>query len=77
MLTALLLLFVLFVLIIKYAKQVKQKIAEEWRFIKLINKLPGPSFLQMLAEVLQFRMDRERMFSLFINNISAFYDEFI
>uniref|UniRef100_A0A0R3RZM6 Cytochrome P450 n=1 Tax=Elaeophora elaphi TaxID=1147741 RepID=A0A0R3RZM6_9BILA len=60
MLTVLLLLIVAFVLIIKCAKEAKQKIAQTWRFIQLINKLPGPSFLEILPEVFQFKLDREK-----------------
>uniref|UniRef100_A0A0R3RM10 Cytochrome P450 n=1 Tax=Elaeophora elaphi TaxID=1147741 RepID=A0A0R3RM10_9BILA len=59
MLTGLLLLIVIFVLIIKYTKQIKQKIVQKWRLIRLINKLPGPNFLEILSEVFQFKLDRE------------------
>ncbi|KAL3989565.1 Cytochrome P450 family protein [Acanthocheilonema viteae] len=61
MLTVLLSLIVAFILIIKYAKQAKQKIAQKWRFIQLINKLPGPNFLEIFAEILQFKLDSEQI----------------
>ncbi|VDM13696.1 unnamed protein product [Wuchereria bancrofti] len=61
MLTVLLLFLILIlVLITKYAKQTKQKIQKKWRMIRLINKLPGPSLLEIFVELLRLKIDREQ-----------------
>uniref|UniRef100_A0A915PF15 Cytochrome P450 n=1 Tax=Setaria digitata TaxID=48799 RepID=A0A915PF15_9BILA len=54
------LLVVLFVFIAKYGKQIKHKAAEKWRFIRLASKLPGPTLWEMLEELSQFTLDREK-----------------
>ncbi|VDM14695.1 unnamed protein product [Wuchereria bancrofti] len=64
MLTAFLLfLIIILVLITKYAKQTKQKIQEKWRMIRLINKLPGPTLLEILVKLLRLKLDREQFTS--------------
>lgn len=54
-------LIVVLIIIIRYGRQIKQKVAEKWRFVRLINQLPGPTILEMLGEVLRFKMNSERM----------------
>lgn len=51
------------ILITKYGREIRRKIAEKWRFIRLVNQLPGPTLLEMLGEVLRFKMDSKRMFT--------------
>ncbi|VDO11566.1 unnamed protein product [Brugia timori] len=56
----LLMLIITLILIIRYGSEIRQKIKEKWRFIRLVNQLPGPTLLEMLGEVLRFKMDSEQ-----------------
>ncbi|KAL3986176.1 Cytochrome P450 family protein [Acanthocheilonema viteae] len=33
---------------------------EKWRFIRLVNQLPGPTLLEMFGEILRFKMDSKQ-----------------
>uniref|UniRef100_A0A915PEA2 Uncharacterized protein n=1 Tax=Setaria digitata TaxID=48799 RepID=A0A915PEA2_9BILA len=59
----LILLIILFIVLAKYGKQIWQKITEKWRFIKLVNQLPGPTFLEAIRELVTLKMNRKRMHS--------------
>uniref|UniRef100_A0A915PLS3 Cytochrome P450 n=1 Tax=Setaria digitata TaxID=48799 RepID=A0A915PLS3_9BILA len=61
MLTILFLFVALFIVVAKYAKEIKYKIADKWRFIRLASKLPGPSFWEVFEEFSQLTLDREKI----------------
>ncbi|VDK51298.1 unnamed protein product [Gongylonema pulchrum] len=46
-------------LIARYSR-IKRKVLEQWRFIKLINQLPGPSLPEMITELFLFKLDGEQ-----------------
>lgn len=51
-----------FVLVIltAYSKRIQNVIKRQLRVIDLVNKIPGPSLLEMFMELLKFKFDRER-----------------
>ncbi|VDM49582.1 unnamed protein product [Toxocara canis] len=60
MLGAILLVIVSILSIAIYWKRVKAYLVERWRFIRMVNAIPGPSMLSIMAEACKFSFDSEK-----------------